>query len=289
MRMVCDSNQQGRAEGASSNQPCQRSKLRQMALGLCLALSIFGGTSGGAHANAIVVSHDINTLASFVAGGQEDTFAVNVADFLTTGSTTKNLLLFESNPGDGTRNFAPGVLAALTNAGFSVTVTSNYATPFSAFDALFVAQDFPTVGFLNNTSLISYVDGGGSVYLAGGVGPSAAGEAAGWSAFLNHYGLAFVSAGYNGINNVAITSSHPIFFGITALGSGNGQSILDLGTNFNAQIVQFAGTQGVYAVVSVPEPTTAILFSAGLLALAGVGRRRVAQGGGANQTPRPRT
>jgi len=239
-----------------------------VALSTCAAL----GVPQRAEASAIVVSHDINTFASFVAGQQEAIFAVNVANYLTAGSATRNLLLFESNPGDGTRNFAPVVLNALVSAGFGVTVTSDYSTPINAYDALLLAQDFPTVGFLDNADLISYVTSGGGVYLAGGVGPSAAGEAAGWSGFLGSYGLSFSSAGYNGLNSVAITSAHSIFSGITTLGSGNGQSILDLGTNPNAQIVQFAGTQGVYAVVdfptaSVSEPPVALLASCGLLLL----------------------
>lgn len=248
-----------------------------MAVALLVLLSFLGGTARNARANAIVVGHDINTLGTIVAGSQEATFAINVANFLTAGQPTKNLLLFESNPGDGTRDFAPGVLSALASAGFSVTVTPNYTTPFTSFDALFVAQDFPTVGFLNNTDLINYVNGGGGVYLAGGVDFLPDGEAAGWSTFLNNYGLAFESTTYNGINSVAITSdSHPIFAGITALGSGNGQSIIDLSTNPNAQIVSFSGMQGVYAVVTVPgqvpvpEPTAALLFGVGLLALVAV-------------------
>jgi hypothetical protein len=256
----------------------QRTKLRSLATRLYLVLSILAGTSRDVNASGIVVGHDINTLGSFVAGSQEDAFAVNVAGFLTAGSATKNLLLFESNAGDGTRNFAPGVLTALRGAGFSVTVTSNYTTPFSTYDALFVAQDYPSVGFLNNAALVTYVNGGGGVYLAGGVGMSPAAEAAGWSSFLNHYGLAFVSSSYNGLSSVTINSSHPIFAGISKLGSGNGQSILDLGTNPNAYIVQFAGTQGVYAVVNVPEPATYVLLGGGLLLLAaGVGRKGAAR------------
>jgi hypothetical protein len=259
----------------SHNPTGWRNQVRQMAVGLFVFLGVLGVGARDVRASAIVVSHDINTLGSAVAGSQEATFAVNVAGFLTAGSPTKDLLLFESNPGDGTRNFAPGVLSALTGAGFSVTVTPNYSTPFTGFDAIFLAQDFPAVGFLDNTALINYVNGGGGVYLAGGVGPSPAGEAAGWSTFLNNYGLAFVSTNYNGINNVAITGTHPIFAGITALRNGNGQSIIDLGTNVNAQIVQFAGTQGVYAVVTVPaapipEPATTLLFSAGVLGLVAV-------------------
>jgi len=239
--------------------------MKKAAIGLWSFLVLLGGVEGNVWAGMIVVGHDINTLGTTVAGAQEATFGVNLADFLTSGKTTKNLLLFESNPGDGTRNFAPTVLNALTNAGYSVTVTQNYATPFAGHDAIFVAQDYPSVGFLNNTSLINYVQGGGGVYLAGGVGPSAASEAAGWSTFLSHYGLAFAST-YNGINNVSITSVHPIFTGITALRCGNGQSIIDLGTNPYAELVQMQAGQGMYAVVAepVPVPAAVVLGAIGL-------------------------
>ena len=223
-------------------------------------VTIFGFTTQEANAAKLVVGHDVNTLGSFVASSQEETFAVNLASFLTADSPGKNLLLYESNPGDGSRNFSTGVLGALTNAGFSVTVTPDYNTSFLDFDAIFIAQDFPTTSFLDDSKLISFVEAGGGVYLAGGVGGSVAIEAAGWNTFLNNYGLAFESSSYNGINNVMITSTNPIFAGITSLRSGNGQSIISLGTNPDAKIVQFVGNQGVYAVVdapleSIPEPT----------------------------------
>src|SRR5262249_5281082 len=151
-----------------------------------------------------------------------------------TGHTTKTLLLFESNPGNTTRDFDQDVKTALSNAGFAVTVTSDYATPFEAFDAVFVAQDFPVSHFLDNQALISYVTGGGGVCLAGGVGPDAAMEAAGWAAFLGNFGLAFDST-YNSISGpVPITSTHQIFAGVTSLCAGIGQFVIDLGLNPDA-------------------------------------------------------
>lgn len=83
-----------------------------------MASSLAGLPIQHAQANAIVVAHDINTLGSGVAGAQEATFAVNVANFLTSDSAGKRLLLFESHPGDPTRNFAVGILSALMGSGF---------------------------------------------------------------------------------------------------------------------------------------------------------------------------
>jgi hypothetical protein len=256
-------------KAVSNPVPLRRLPAALAAAALCaLAAGPLPATAGG-----VVVSHDINTLASFVAGAQESAFAVNVAQWLTSDGPGKSLLLFESNPGDGTRNFAPTVLAALTTAGYAVTVTSNYATAYASYDAVFVAQDFPSVGFLDNAALAGYVAGGGGVYLAGGVGPSPAAEANGWNGFLQHYGLALDTLRYNGLSSVTITGGHPIFDGITQLGSGNGQSIVKLDNNPNSQILQFAGEQGVYAVATVPEPSTAWLLGAGLAAFVGWRRR----------------
>src|SRR4051812_18210716 len=239
-------------------------------LAALIATSFFAIKAGNAIAGAIVVGDDVNTFGTFLAGANEARFAINVGNFLTTGQATKNLLLFESAPGDGTRDFSPVILNALTTAGFSVTVTTNYAMPFTGFDAIFTEQKFPTVAFLDNNSLINYVNSGGGVYIVGGVGPNAAVEAAGWATFLNNFGLGLVNS-YNGFTNIPITSGNPIFAGVTSLNVGNGQSIIDLGTNPNAQIVQTFQGQNVFAVVtgaqvpSVPEPTSLSLLLTGLL------------------------
>jgi hypothetical protein len=231
---------------------------------ICLAAILILVGAGAAQAGGIVVGHDVNTLGSAVAGGQEAAFAVNVADFLTFDHATKDILMFESNPGDGARNFADNVLDALSDAGFAVAVTADYETAFDGYDAIFVAQEYPAVGFLDNEALIDFVNAGGGVYLAGGVGPSAAVEAAGWNKFLNHYGLA-LSTTYNGFASVMITGADPLFHGITALKSGNGQSIVSLGTNPNAQIIQSQNGQGLYALVVVAKPAMSPSASLGFV------------------------
>jgi hypothetical protein len=219
----------------------------------------------------IVVADDVNTFGTFLAGANEVTFATNVGNFLTAGHATKNLLLFEATPGDGSRDYSPTVLSALGAAGFSVTVTTNYATSLSGFDAVFVAEQFPGVAFVNNNALINFANNGGGVYLIGGVGPNPVVEAAGWSTFLNNYGLALAST-YNGFSNFPITSSDAIFNGVTSLNVGNGQSIINLSTNVNAEIVQTFAGQDVVAVVHVPvaapvpEPATFGLVFVGSVA-----------------------
>jgi hypothetical protein len=237
--------------------------LRRIVISICVFAVAWSGAVE-VKAGNIVVGHDVNTLGTFVAGTNEATFAVNVANFLTAGDATKNLLLFEATPGDGSRDYSPVVLSALSAAGFNVTVTTNYAMSFNGFNAIFAAEQFPAINFLNNNAMINYVNSGGGVYLAGGVGNDPSVESAGWNTFLNQFGLAFATQ-YNGINNVPITSSNPIFAGVTSLNSGDGQSIIDLGTNPNAQIVQFDGNQGVYATVSsaVPEPSSFVLLILG--------------------------
>lgn len=233
----------------------------------------------------IVVSHDVNTLASQFGDPMEQLFATNVAEWLI-GSNSGDILAIESQPSDLTRNYDEDVKNALFNAGFNVTYESNPAnisalslTDVHNFDALFVGITYPSPSSINPTVLTQYVNGGGHVYMYSGVGTSAVVEASFLNPFLNNFGLSYDTSGYNAISGVNITSSHPIFDGITGnvLGSGNGQSIIDLGTNPNAEIVQFTGNQGVYAVVAdepepVPEPLT-ILGSATALGVGALLKR----------------
>ena len=225
--------------------------------------------SDGTLAGSIVVGDDVNTFGTTLAGPNEAQFAINVADFLTAGKSLKNLLLFEATPGDGTRDFSPVILNALTGAGFSVTVTTDYTMSVSGFDAIFTEEKFPAIAFLDNNSLVNYVNGGGGVYIVGGVGEVAPTEAAGWATFLNAFGLGLEPV-YNGFTNIPITSSNVLFAGVPSLAVGNGQSIIDLGTDPNAQIIQTFQGQNVFAEVTasqvpVYEPTTLTLLIVSLV------------------------
>jgi hypothetical protein len=234
-----------------------------------IAALLVATRANNAIAGSIVVGDDVNTFGTILAGPNEAQFAINVADFLTVGHVTKNLLLFEATPGDGTRDFSPVILNALTGAGFSVTVTTDYTMPLTGFDAIFTEEKFPAIAFLNNNSLINYVNGGGGVYIVGGVGEDPVTEAAGWATFLNDFGLGLEPV-YNGFTNIPITSPNPLFAGVSSLAVGNGQSIIDLGTDPNAQIIQTFQGQDVFAEVTeskvpVYEPTSLSLLVIGLV------------------------
>lgn len=212
----------------------------------------------------IVVSHDVNTLSSQYGGPQEQQFAVNVAKFLI-GANSGNILAIESNPDDMKRNYSPDVKDALTSAGYNVTYsnTPDYTlTELLAYDAVFVGIIWPPpYTVIDNFVLTDYVNHGGNVYIFSGVGsePDSTREAALLNPFLKNFGIMFDASRYNQIRNrsINITSHHPIFDGVTELRADNGQSIIDLGTDSRAQIVQFEENQGVYAVF---DPSTERLF-----------------------------
>lgn len=208
----------------------------------------------------IVVSHDVNTLSSQYGGPQEQQFAVNVAKFLI-GANSGNILAIESNPNDMKRNYAPEVKDALTSAGYNVTYsnTSDHSlTELMAYDAVFVGIIWPPpYTMIDNTVLTDYVNHGGNVYIFSGAGsePESSLEASLLNPFLKNFGLMFDASRYNQIRDrtINITSNHPIFDGVTALRADNGQSIIDLGTDSRAQIVQLEENQGIYAVF---DPST---------------------------------
>ncbi len=202
----------------------------------------------------IFLAHDVNTTSSSAAA-QETQFVVGVANWLI-GRATGKILVVESSPGDGTRDFAADVRSALTTAGYQLTVTAENQQSLSdlrQYDAVFVGERYPAVSVNDTSVLTAYVRAGGNVYLYGGVGPDADLEARSWRPFLSEFGLALDTT-YNTLGgNVPITSSHPALAGITSLLAGVGSSVLDLEPSnpANQVIASYAG----YGLFAVYDPT----------------------------------
>ena len=236
-----------------------------------LAISMSAQT-GALAGGKIVVDNDEWTLsdAGFANASDTGTYALNVADWFT-GGGAGNFLAYSSNFGsDG------GALATtMTRAGYGWTISTSVTFDLPTlltYDGVFLAGDAA-----DTTVLANYVRAGGNVYLAGGTGWGGAyGEAAQWNPFLNQFGLAFDGSGYNGISgNIEISSTHPIFDGVSALFQDDGSDILDVapGTPGHQILVSQQG-HGLYAVAEVPEPSGMIAAFAVLAGMAGMIRRR---------------
>jgi hypothetical protein len=160
-----------------------------------------------------------------------------------------------------------------------------------------------------NAALVNFVSGGGNTMLFGGTGsidnpaPGCSGneyclalaEANSWADFLHTLGLEFTpydGTGYNGIIEVAPSSAgvpttgwdtglgSTLFNSVAALRELKGLDIKYTGSNnfpiISRQLFNY-GEHGLYAAVvtdAIPEPSTLILFGAGLFGLGIVGWRR---------------
>jgi RHS repeat-associated protein len=143
------------------------------------------------------------------------------------------------------------------------TCTVDTSLPFDlpalqGFDGIFLAGKV-NEGIPDNTVLIQYVENGGHVYLAGGTGEfrDTSEEAAAWNTFLNHFGLGFEGAAYNGVGGtLPIRSSHPIFVGVRSLYQDNGNDISTLDPTHPCQVLVSSGGHGLYAACSgfPPDP-----------------------------------
>jgi RHS repeat-associated protein len=208
----------------------------------------FGLRSG---VGRVVFGHDVNTFATNRAGALEEQFAVNVATWLS-GSSGGSLLLFESGA-DGERDYSTGVEEALADAGFAVTVTSDVSwteEELSQFSAIFVGVHHPDSTIIDVNALRSFLDSGGGLYVYGGVGPSggAPAEAAVLNVLTEGLGGTFGSSYNSFANSGPVSSTHPIFDGITGgvLACGIGQSLTLLAST-EFEVMHTRESQTLYA------------------------------------------
>jgi len=251
-----------------------KSSVGTVSLGLAFSAAV-AAWGPSAFAGSIVVDNDEWTLSNsgFASEGSANgtAYAQNAARFLTGGSGS--ILVYSDNFGlDNT-----SLQTALTTGGYSVTLDPSLSTPFneaslSAYRAIFLGGD--TLPTADISSLQTYVNDGGGVYIAAGTGfiGGAAGEAAQWNSFLNSYGLSLGSP-YNGIVGVIpVVSSSPVLAGVSGLYYNNGNSVSATGPGV---VITSDGNQGLIGTYSssVPDGASTGLLTGLSVALLGVGAK----------------
>ncbi len=216
-----------------------------------LAVTTFGLAAQG----RIVVNHDEWTFSSTGFGaapaGATAAFAQNVGSWLN-GGNPGNYLVYSGNFG---LTFG-GLVTAMAAGGHVLSYwTPSVGSPvtaaiLSAYDGVFVSGPVPDANPNVAAELVAYVQGGGSLYLAGGTGSFGGPglEANFWNPVLNPFGLT-IASNFNGYGGVLATVfSHPIFAGVPALDFNNGNSVSAFGAAPNVTIFGTAAKPGLFGV-----------------------------------------
>jgi hypothetical protein len=232
---------------------------------------VFTGISAlaqAASAGVVILNHDEWTLSNYgfaQAPASTTQFVGNLAAALNTNGGACNLLVYSSNFG----LTGSSLNAALNGAGCSVTYSAGtFDLPtLSAYDGVLLADDQYNY---NASTLASFVNAGGNVYIAAGTGHD--NEDTMWDSFTHQFGLDF-GPSYNGIRGLLpISSTSPLFAGVTELYFNNGNSVSLWDDDPEAQLIVSLGDQGLFGDYTpsrinpsstVPEPGTLALLAFG--------------------------
>lgn len=245
-----------------------------------LSLILLTVLANSAHAGWLVANNDEWTLSNhgYAMSPDADTFINNVTN-LFSGDQSGNFLAYSSNFGLTQSSLRQSVESAGHTWTVSTSVTFDLPT-LQAYDGIFLGGNY-----VNQQTVIDYLDQGGNVYIMAGTGwNGAVTEANSWNQVLAQAGLQYTPS-YNGIGGVTSPDdpSHALLQGVSDLFFNNGNTILDLDSSgTNGEILFSLNGQGMLALghfgdlppdsvySPVPAPATVFLLLAGLVA---VGRK----------------
>lgn len=244
---------------------------------LLLAVAILMGSSTAVAQNVLVSNDEWMFSDASWASADDAQFARNAMSWLT-GGKTGSVLILSDNWGLTGSNFGN----LLTEMGYTVTQTASASSGLADYVAVLVAGTN-----VSNALLTNYVDHGGNVLLEGGTAccGGAAGEAAQWSSFLGHFGLAFSPSYSNVFGTTADVSSFKnqgvdgaaLFDKVNSLYMDGGNYVIASALNRYSHVFLDGSGNGLYATsmaAAVPEPETYALLLGGLGLMGTVVRRR---------------
>lgn len=196
----------------------------------------------------VVVASDERPLTdlAFTRAPDTDTFAANLAAWFTDGKPGR---IHAYSRSFGVTQFFLSELMAERGHTFTTGTNLPFNLPtLMGFDAIYSALQAPGIDL---DILSTYVRGGGNVYIAAGTSQDAVATADFWRPFLQRFGLALEDRIDIQMGIFSITSSHPIFDGVSDLYHDGGQGVLALDSR--AEIIAYFDGIGLYGVYPASE------------------------------------